>query len=124
MDTGLLILWHGAPITHHIMAYVLAGSTLFDVPGIIFLHNHQNEHDLLVDNRNTNTLYWFLNNSAALAQSDCYLLNFSLADIRMMPSRIKLELVRLLTTARDLHSEESALRGKGQSSLTDFFDPI
>ena len=88
------------------------------------LHHHKNEHDLLVDSRNSDTLQWFLTNSDALNARDRYLLTFSLTDIPLMAPRTKHELVCLLTTARDLHSAEIASRGKDQSAITDFFDPI
>jgi hypothetical protein len=72
------------------------------------LRHHKNEHDLMVDSRNSDTLHWFLNNSEALNPRDRYSLTFSPADIPLMAPRTKHELVRLLTTARDLHSTESA----------------
>ena len=83
------------------------------------LHNHKNEHNLMIDSRNLDTLHWFLGNDAALNSRD-----LSVADIALMAPRTKSELVWLLTIARDLHSTESALRGKGQSALTDFFTSI
>ena len=88
------------------------------------LHHHKNEHDLMVDSRNFDTLHWFLNNSEALNTRDRYLLTFSPTDIPLMAPCTKHELVRLLNTACDLHSMESASRGKDQSALTDFFDFI
>ena len=78
----------------------------------------------MIDSRNLDTLHWFLGNDAAINSRDRYLLSFSVADIALMAPRTKSELVWLLTIARDLHSTESALRGKGQSALTDFFTSI
>ncbi len=85
------------------------------------LHDHENAHTLSLDDQNTNTLNWYLDNVDSVAPRDRYLLNFPADAIPYMPARTKKELVRLLDTARAIHTQECALRARGQSSITDYF---
>ena len=87
------------------------------------LHDQENAHTLSLDDRHNTTLTWYLDNVDSVAPRDRYLLNFPADQIPYMPTRTKRELVRLLNTARDIHTKECALRARGQSSITDFFYP-
>ena len=57
------------------------------------LHNQENAHTLSLDDRNTTTLNWYLDNVDSVAPRDRYLLNFPADSIPYMPARTKKELV-------------------------------
>ena len=70
------------------------------------LHDQEIAHTLLLNDRNTTTLHWYLDNVDSVAPQDRYLLNFPADSIPYMPARTKKELVRLLDTARAIHTQE------------------
>ena len=85
------------------------------------LHDQENAHTTSLDSHHNTTLQWYLDNEDAIAPRDRYLLNFSADTVPHLPARTKKELVRLLDTARAIHTQECALRDRGQSSITDYF---
>ena len=85
------------------------------------LHDQENAHTTSLDSHHNTTLQWYLDNEDAIAPRDRYLLTFSADTVPHLPARTKKELVRLLDTARAIHTQECALRDRGQSSITDYF---
>lgn len=85
------------------------------------LHKQENSISGLTHTQLGDRMLWYLQHKDELSQHDQFLARFTTLEVEKMTTRIRMEWIRHLDTARNAWIKERAIRSTGQRLMMDYF---